>query len=121
MAAADRYTKFVGQTYSDLSTTLGTITAGAVTPDLTNGNVHKVIISGACNASTFPTNVKAGSTFIIMLQQATGSDTITAWNAGYRFSGGTAPTLSTTTGKIDVITCVAISTTEAIVTSTLNH
>ena len=120
MTAADRYTKFVGQTYSDLND-MGTITGAAVTPDLTNGNVQKATISGVCNASTFPANVKAGSTFIIMLEQATGADTISAWNAGYKFPGGVAPTLSTAAGKIGVITCVAISTTEAVVTSSLDH
>lgn len=119
-SAGDRYTKFVGQTYSELYD-MGTITGAAVTPSLRNGNVQKATISGVCNASTFPNDVKAGSTFILMLEQATGADTISAWNAGYKFPGGVAPTLSTSVGAIDVITCIAISSTEAVVTSSLDH
>lgn len=49
-------------------------------------------------------NVKAGqSGMITLIQDGTGSRT-TVWNAIFKFAGGLAPTLSTTSGAIDVLT-----------------
>jgi hypothetical protein len=49
-----------------------------------------------------PTNLVAGMTYTLMvIQDGTGSRTLT-WNSAYKFAGGTAPTLSTGTGKVDI-------------------
>ena len=50
-----------------------------------------------------PTNPLPWQMIIMAIKQdGTGSRTIT-WNADYRFSGGTAPTLTTTAAKIDYL------------------
>lgn len=51
-----------------------------------------------------PTNMKAGSTYILrVIQDVTGTRTLT-WNAVFKWPGGTAPTLSTAGGAVDIIT-----------------
>jgi len=51
-----------------------------------------------------PTNMKAGATYILTVtQDGTGSRTL-AYGSSYKWSGGTAPTLSTAIGAVDIIT-----------------
>ena len=57
-----------------------------------------------------PTNLKDGATYILrVIQDATGTRTIT-WNSVFKWPGGTAPTLSTGNGAIDIITFVSDGT-----------
>ena len=57
-----------------------------------------------------PTNLKDGATYILrIIQDATGTRTIT-WNTVFKWAGGTAPTLSTGGGAIDIITFVSDGT-----------
>ena len=116
MTAADRYTKFVGQTYGDLYTQADGAT---ITPDFTNGNTQTVEL-GDNRAIANPTNIKVGATYIIILKQdATGSRTVT-WGTNYKFPGGSAPTLTTTGNQADVITLIAYSASVLMCSSTLN-
>lgn len=74
----------------------------------------RLITLAANTTITFPTNAQRGATYILILKQdATGSRTMTWSNqaaglgAGtWAWSGGTAPTLTTTASKRDVITFV---------------
>jgi hypothetical protein len=55
-----------------------------------------------------PTCIQEGMTFSIRLvEDGTGSRTITTWGSFYKFSGGTKPTLTTTAGALDFLQCTA--------------
>lgn len=80
--------------------TLYTNTAGTtVTIDLTNGTVQAFTISGGNATITMPTAV-AGKSFILILTQDTTSRTVT-WTT-VTWPSGTAPTISTGSGKRDI-------------------
>ena len=57
-----------------------------------------------------PTNMVAGGTYIVrVVQDGTGSRTL-AYGANYLWSGGTAPTLTTTASAVDILTFVSDGT-----------
>jgi hypothetical protein len=91
----------------DYSETVSTnATSGiAATIDLDNGNVHDLTLTANCTLtfSNPPATGKAGSFTLILRQDATGSRTVT-WPASVKWSGGTAPTLTTTASGIDILT-----------------
>ena len=80
-----------------------TLVDGAtVTPDFSLGNNFVITISGNRTLAN-PTNAASGQTgTIIIKQDSTGSRTMSYGNA-FKFAGGTAPTLSTASGKTDVL------------------
>lgn len=91
----------------------------AKTIDWTDGLPHKVTLTGNCTF-TF-SNPTAGGVYILELaQDATGSRTVT-WPAAVHWSGGTAPTLTTTASKVDIFTFYYNGTTYFGVTSGLNY
>ncbi len=58
---------------------------------------------GNSRAIANPTNLLDGRTYMFILDQdATGSRTVT-WGNKFNFSGGTAPTLTTTASKRDIL------------------
>lgn len=81
--------------------TIVTATDGAtVTFDLDTGNIQQVTLGG--NRTLAISNEDAGQCFILkLIQDGTGSRTIT-WFSTIRWSGGSAPTLTTTLNKADV-------------------
>ena len=77
---------------------------GTVSIDLNNGNVHSVTLTGAATL-TFDNPVATGdsSSFtLIVKQDGTGSRTIT-WPGSVAWAAATAPTLTTTADKFDVL------------------
>lgn len=82
-------------------TNIITATDGAtVTFDLRDGNIHTVTLGG--NRTLALSNGKVGQAFILRLvQDGTGSRTVT-WFSTIKWVGGSAPTLSTAAGAIDV-------------------
>jgi len=86
-----------------------TATDGAtVTFDLSQGNLQKVTLGG--NRTLAVSNVSVGQCFIIkLIQDATGSRTVTWWS-GISWAGGSAPTLTTTANKADVFGFVCTGT-----------
>jgi len=69
------------------------------------GGMAKVILGGNRTVAN-PTNTRNGATYILeVIQDGTGSRTIT-WGSNFIWSGGSAPTLTTTLNKRDVITFV---------------
>lgn len=72
----------------------------------------RLIQLNANTTITFPTNIRRGASYVLFVKQdGTGSRTLTWSNqaAGlgsgtWKWSGGSAPTLTTTASKIDVIT-----------------
>ena len=72
-----------------------------ITFDLDTGNIHTVTLEG--NRTLALSNVDVGQAFMVRLvQDGTGSRTIT-WFSTIKWSGGVAPTLSTTGSDVDLI------------------
>jgi hypothetical protein len=49
-----------------------------------------------------PTNLVDGAVYLLMIKDGTGSRTM-SWNAVFKFTGGTAPTLTTTASAKDIL------------------
>jgi hypothetical protein len=83
-------------------TPLKTITFNATqTIDFKQGNVQTVTLTGNITTLTL-SNLKAGALYTLrVVQDGTGSRTVT-WGASVHWVGGSAPTLSTGAGKIDI-------------------
>ncbi len=76
-----------------------------VTIDWNNSNEQKITLAhNVTFAFTAPTN-GVGTLSLMLTQDGTGSRTAT-WPASVKWPGGTAPTLSTAAGYVDVISCV---------------
>ena len=80
-----------------------TLTDGATLNwDTSLGQVAQVTLGGNRTFAA-PTNLVNGGFYsLLIIQDGTGSRTI-SWNAVFDFTGGTAPTLSTTAGSKDLI------------------
>jgi hypothetical protein len=73
----------------------------AKTIDWNDGNCQKLTLTGNCTLTL--SNPVAGATYLLRISQdATGSRTIT-WPAAVHWSGGTAPVLTTTASRVDLI------------------
>ena len=80
-----------------------------VATDCSDGNVHTVTLAGNRTLGA-PTNLKAGATYLwIITQDGTGSRTL-AYNAVFKFPGGTAPELTTAAGSVDILSGVSDGT-----------
>jgi len=102
----------VVQSYSKAQRgTVVALTDGAtITADLAAGNNFSVTLAGNRTLAN-PSNVTAGQTgSIAITQDATGSRTL-AYGTYWDFSGGTAPTLTTTANATDVLAYYVISAT----------
>jgi hypothetical protein len=95
--------------YTEGVVSIGTVTS-ASTLSLTNGTVQTATLT-ASTACTFtmPT-ATAGKSFILLLKQAATTGNGTATFTGVKFSGGTAPTITATAGKMDILTFTADGT-----------
>lgn len=83
--------------------TTQTLTDGAnIAWDMNSGGIAAVTLGGNRTMSA-PTNLKKGTYILKVIQDGTGSRTLT-WNALFKWSGGSAPTLTTTAGRTDVMT-----------------
>ena len=86
----------------------GLTSASTITIDMSTTNNHSVTLA---HNTTFaaPSNQVAGqSGSIFITQDGTGSRTA-AWNANFKWKGGTAPTLSTTAAAVDRIDYIIAS------------
>lgn len=85
----------------------GTLTDGA-TIDWngdSNGQSCKVTLGGNRTMNA-PTNINEYAAYVLrVVQDGTGSRTL-AWNAAYKFAGGTVPVLTTTASAVDVFTFI---------------
>lgn len=81
----------------------GAIDSSAYTPDCTNSNVHRLVLTENITMNA-PTNPLSGQVInLILKQDGTGGHTVT-WNAAYKFPGGTDPTITAAAGSVDVVT-----------------
>ena len=67
-----------------------------------------LILSDTTVAIANPTVGQSGS---IILNQSVGNKTVGGWNGAFKFSGGTAPTITVTQGKLDRIDYFIYTTT----------
>jgi hypothetical protein len=85
----------------DLTETVYALTyASTITPDVANGTVQKVTLTGNVTFSAFSNPAAGQSLTLIVTQDGTGSRTLTST---MKFSGA-SKTLSTAAGSIDIIT-----------------
>jgi hypothetical protein len=95
-----------GARYTELSTA---VTAAATTDfDCSLGNNFAVDMNASITTQTFsniPTTGRVYNMTLFLKQDATGSRTV-AWSASVKWSGGIAPTLTTTANKTDIINLV---------------
>ena len=90
--------------------------ASSITPDFDDANNFSVTLGGNRTLAN-PSNCTAGQSGIITItQDGTGSRTL-AYGAYWKFSGGTAPTLTTTASAVDVLAYYVESATR--ITATL--
>lgn len=83
-------------------------TSTAYTINATNGTIFDLTLTGNCTY-TFPAATSGNQFTILQRQDATGSRTV-AWPASVRWAGGTAPTITATASRTDVISFVADGT-----------
>lgn len=87
-----------------------TLTDGAtITWNMNQGNMATVTLAGNRTVAA-PTGLINGGTYmLVVVQDATGTRTLT-WNAVFKWSGGTTPTLTTTANKRDLFWFVSDGT-----------
>ena len=107
-----------------VSATSGNITtltsSASITIAMSDSNNYKVTLA---HNATFnnPTSITAGQTgSIFITQDVTGSRTA-SWGSYWDFTGGTAPTLSTTPGAVDRIDYVVLDSTNIQAVATLDY
>jgi hypothetical protein len=74
----------------------------AATISISTNTIIRYTLNGNCTF-TFPTTTAGTSFTLELVQDATGSRTVT-WPASVRWPAGTAPTLTTTASRRDVFT-----------------
>ncbi len=85
-------------------------TAASLDWDMSLGGIASVTLNQAGHTFNAPTNMKKGTYILHVLQDGTGSRTITPWNAVFKWPSGTAPALSTGINKRDIITFICDGT-----------
>lgn len=103
LATAQEYTR----THNFNATTL---TDGTnISWDLSQNQVASVTLGGNRTLSN-PTNKVDGAVYILIVKQdGTGGRTL-SFSSDYKFAGGTAPTLTTTANKADILTFISDGT-----------
>jgi microcystin-dependent protein len=84
---------------TETTTTYGTTT----TFDFCTFKNTAVTLTGNITTQTFSNVVAGKAGMITFIQDGAGNHT-TVWNAALKFTGGTAPTLTTTAGAVDILT-----------------
>ena len=104
-SAGDRYTKFLGQVYTETATVSGT----GVTIDWFDSNVKRITLSGTTTFNN-PQHLKDGATYVLIIHQPAGANHTASFGTAFKWEGGTAPTLTATNGATDIITFVSDGT-----------
>jgi hypothetical protein len=84
--------------------------SGTISWDASTGRIATVTLTAAGRTLANPTNLKVGTYILHILQDATGSRTITTWGSAYKFPGGVKPTLSTAANARDILSMVCDGT-----------
>jgi hypothetical protein len=80
------------------------------------------IVLATSTSFTFTDTELGGRYILALIQDTTGSRTVT-WPSTVQWPSGTAPTLTTTAGKMDIITfvCMGVSSTDCYAGANLNY
>lgn len=124
--SAGLYPETVGASLQQISYTRGTVlalgtitTTGTATVDCSLSNDFSMSLTGT-NATVTMINPSPGQRILLYITQGASSSTIGTWTS-VKWAGGTAPTLTTTSGRVDLIELRWNATTAAWYgTSTLN-
>jgi len=108
-AASPTFTGTVTMNANMSNTTLSDA-SGTISWDVSTAQIATVTLTAAGRTLANPTNLKVGSYILHILQDATGSRTITSWGTAYKFPGGVKPTLSTAANARDVLSMVSDGT-----------
>jgi hypothetical protein len=86
-----------------------TLTSGnSIAWDLSANQVARLVLS-TNGTMADASNKVDGAVYILLVTQGTGSNTL-AWNATYKWPGGTAPTITTGSAKSDIFTFISNGT-----------
>lgn len=92
-------------TFQGVKETVVTANTGtAYSINIGSGTIQNLTLTGNC-VFTFPTSTIGGQFTLFLSQDATGSRTVT-WPASVRWAGNTAPSLTTTASKTDVLSFI---------------
>jgi hypothetical protein len=86
-----------------------TISTGTVAWDLSQNQVAKLEVTTTSTMQT-PTNPVDGATYMLVVTQGTGGSNTLSFSTAYKFPGGSAPSLSTGSADVDVLTFVSNGT-----------
>lgn len=106
----DTPTRYDGPTSLPISQQFSTTVArynvsGTLNPDFTKSRVQEATLVGNITAMTFLNLPPASETFELhLIQDGTGSRTLSGVNSIVRWAGATTPTLTTTAGRRDIFT-----------------
>ena len=85
-----------------------TLTDGAtINWDTSGGVIAHVTLTGSNRTVAAPTNLRAGTYFLHVIQDGVGNRTITTWNSVFKWPGGQAPVLTTTANARDIFSFVS--------------
>ena len=90
---------------------LNTLTAGTITWDTSSGVYAELALS--TNSTLDITNLGVGTPAVLKVTQSGGGNDITSYTVtggSVKWSGGTAPNITTTAGRIDIITFISDGT-----------
>ena len=93
--------------------------AATIYPEFTSNNNFSVTLGGSRTIAN-PNTPVPGQTGLFYLQQDGTGSRVVSWGSSYRFSGNTAPTLSTSANTVDVVAYAVKNTTSIICQSLLN-
>lgn len=96
------------QTLSEVSSS-ATISAGSLTLDLSTGNTFYVSLNGAVSTFTISNPQSIGASAFTLVFTADGTARSVTWGTAVSWSGGTAPTLTSTNNKRDVFTFLTLN------------
>jgi hypothetical protein len=85
-----------------------TITGGTVPWDLSQNQVATLSVNTTTTMNT-PTNPQAGATYVLIVTQSGGNNTL-SFSTAYKFQNGVVPVLSTGASQVDVLSFVSNGT-----------
>lgn len=110
--------RFSSGVYNDVNTI--TIASNTASLDLDSSNTFKFTAQSTAT-HIVPTNIKAGQVINIEVTQDVGGAGTITFDPAFKFPGGTAPTLTTTSNAIDLISAVSYDGTTLLANATQNY
>jgi hypothetical protein len=89
--------------------------------NMASGYNASITLTGNVTSWTNPTNIQVGITYSLQVIQGGSGGYTVSWPTYLSFGAAGSPTLSTTVGKTDVISCIALTTTKLACTAALGY